>query len=320
MCDEQFTPIRQIAAATVGCVSFGADCCNAASTAERLLVANLPQRHRRIVLQRALELGDLDQPRHRRGDLVVAERLDHRAAEEIDAAHHVAQQHVARPSDRRRPRPARGSAPAGRTRRLPCRARREASEPARGFGLHLEIAVGHFAQAIVRRRHRREHLVGRARIVEAGQQHEALKRTKPSVCSLTACSSAGDRRRGGARRIVRARCHARRRSRDRRACRSRRGSVREMSAPARAPAQTQDDSMTNNEITNERNSDASAHPSRRFRFFFGQRLALAVDLQGELQVSAFVPRERHGVLPCIARRAVELLLAFTDDSSPPRLR
>ena len=37
----------------------------------------------------------------------------------------------------------------------------------------LEIPVGDLAQPIVRRAERLEHLIGRARIVEAGQQHQA---------------------------------------------------------------------------------------------------------------------------------------------------
>ena len=51
------------------------------------LVADLPQRKHRIVLQRAIELGDLGERRERVGALVVAERLDHRAAEEVLPLH-----------------------------------------------------------------------------------------------------------------------------------------------------------------------------------------------------------------------------------------
>ena len=67
MCDEQLVPSRQIAAATAGCVSFGAVALQAAaSVPSRLLVTDLPQRHHRIVLQRAFELGDLERAWARR--------------------------------------------------------------------------------------------------------------------------------------------------------------------------------------------------------------------------------------------------------------
>ena len=48
----------------------------------------------------------------------------------------------------------------------------------------------------------------------------------------------------------------------------------------------------------------------RFRLFFGQRLALAVDLQRQLQISALVARERHRVMAGVARRAVRRALAL----------
>ena len=42
MCAEQLTPSRQMAAATAGCVSFGADCCSAASVPSALLSPIFP--------------------------------------------------------------------------------------------------------------------------------------------------------------------------------------------------------------------------------------------------------------------------------------
>ena len=47
--------------------------------------------------------------------------------------------------------------------------------------------------------------------------------------------------------------------------------------------------------------------TRRLRVLLRGGQSFAIELQGELQVCVLVPRERHGILPCIARRAVVLL-------------
>ena len=44
-----------------------------------------------------------------------------------------------------------------------------------------------------------------------------------------------------------------------------------------------------------------------FRFFFRQWNFGCIELQGELQIGILIPWKCHGVLPCIARRAVVLL-------------
>src|SRR5262249_62323430 len=53
---------------------------------ERALVAELPERQRRIILQRTLELGDAVDRVERELRLVIAERFDDGAAEEVLAA------------------------------------------------------------------------------------------------------------------------------------------------------------------------------------------------------------------------------------------
>ena len=71
---------------------------------ERALVADLAERQRRIVLQRAVELRDRRQRVDRVLRLVVAERLDDGAAEEVFAAADFAHEHLrARACRRRRP-------------------------------------------------------------------------------------------------------------------------------------------------------------------------------------------------------------------------
>ena len=65
-----------------------------ASDLERALVAELPEREHRVVLQRAIELRDLGDRREGIGRAVVAERVDHGAAIEILAAHHERRQRL----------------------------------------------------------------------------------------------------------------------------------------------------------------------------------------------------------------------------------
>ena len=81
-CEPQLTPSRQIAAAIDGCDLRGG-ALQRGKRLERSLVADLSQRQHRIVLQRAIELGDLGERREGVGALVVADRLDDGAAEEI---------------------------------------------------------------------------------------------------------------------------------------------------------------------------------------------------------------------------------------------
>ena len=104
--------------------------------------------------------------------LVVAERLDDRAAEEILAAADLAQQRLPRRADRRRCA-ASARTSAGRTNSA-CSLSSAASSVGdhRRVGIVLEEAVGDGAQPIVRARQRLAHRVLRARIVEAGQQHQ----------------------------------------------------------------------------------------------------------------------------------------------------
>ena len=118
----------------------------------------------------------------------------------------------------------------------------------------------------------------------------ALKRMKPSACSFTACSSAGTVCAAGARRTVRP---AAMRVGvievaelvDRLADLI--GGGRRGAALLRGQANNEEQ-MTNNERIAARRSHLSHH---RLRFFFRERLRLAVDLQRELQVAVFVARE-----------------------------
>src|SRR6185436_9641192 len=66
---------------------------------ERALVPDLAQRQRRVVLQRTVEFGDGDERVNRILCLVIAERLDDRAAEEIFATRHLADQRLSRAGD-----------------------------------------------------------------------------------------------------------------------------------------------------------------------------------------------------------------------------
>ena len=82
-----------MAAAIVGCNSRLPAPLDRHQRGQAAFVADLPERPHRIVLQRPFELGNLrDLVEGIRG-LVRAERLDHRRAEEVDAAHHLTLQH-----------------------------------------------------------------------------------------------------------------------------------------------------------------------------------------------------------------------------------
>ena len=161
MCAEQFVPSRQIAAAIAGCVSFGAERCIAASAPSQFLSPILPSAIAASSwsgpssLEISTSVGDGF------GDPVVADRLDHRAAEEVDAAPRIADEH-------------RGNAGLFVNRRQRADQRRphefafflvERGEHLRRHRrprVLLEIREGHFAEAIVRRGHRRFHDVQRS--------------------------------------------------------------------------------------------------------------------------------------------------------------
>ena len=171
-CESQLTPSRQIAAASAGCRSRCAPSLQRRDRLERALVANLPERHHRIVLERAIELGDRGERGHGVGGLVIAERLDHRAAEEVLAAIGLAHEHLLHRGIRRRARPARGSATAGRTRTALSRAWRSASARAAAPGSPRarrtrRRAADRWRSSIAARID-----VARALIVEAGEQHQ----------------------------------------------------------------------------------------------------------------------------------------------------
>ena len=176
--------------------------------------------------------------RHRGGDLVVAERLDHGAAEVIDAARRVADQHRRRPWDRCAIA-ASARTSAGRT-NSPSSFSSAASSlgVSAGRGLLLEVAVGDLAQPIVRRGQRRVHRVGGARIVEAGQQDRGPE-------ADVAVGVLADRLQQRRHRLRRGRAanraagrHARRVVEVAELVDRRRGSARATSASGRAPART----------------------------------------------------------------------------------
>ena len=142
---------------------------------KRGLVANLPQRRYRIVLQWTFEFGDLDQLAHRGRDLVVAQRFDHRAAKVIEAAARIANQGVGDGFVFRRHRGQ--GANQGRANEFTffLVQRRQQLRIQRRLGMLLEISVRDFAQAIVGRGHRLDHRVHRAWIAETGQQRQRLE-------------------------------------------------------------------------------------------------------------------------------------------------
>ncbi len=140
--------------------------------AERALVSDLAERHHRVVLQRALEHGHTLDRAEGLGFLVVAERFDRDAAEEVLAAIHERQEGRAR----LRIEPAVGGDGAGqlgphelRLLRVECLQQQRRD---RLVGVALEVGVGHGPQTIVGVRHRLFHDVARARVVEAREQHE----------------------------------------------------------------------------------------------------------------------------------------------------
>ena len=310
MCAEQLVPSRQIAAATAGCVSFGADCCIAASVPSAFLSPILPSAVAASSCSGPSSLAISISLGTAVGDLVVADRLDHGAAEEVDAAHRR------RESAPRRPSGPCGIAASARTSAGRTNSPSSFSSAASSFGasagsrILLEVArrplrAGDRSARPSPRPSRRS-VRGSLKPVSSVS---ALKRTKPSACSLTACSSAGHRlrRRRAANRARRPPCASG--SRDRRACRSPRGSVRARSASGRAPARTQEQ-ITNNEQRSNESDERASHLADRFGFFFRERLALAVDLQRQLQVAAFIARERHRIVAGVARRAVRRALGL----------
>ena len=134
---------------------------------ERSLVADLADRQDGIILQRPIQLRDLRQRRQRVRGLVVAERLDDGAAEEVLPLHHQAVQRVAH-ALASVPYAASARVSAGRTN---SDSSRGSASSSRGsdlrVGVVLEVCVGDGAQAIVGRGERLRHHVARPRIVEA---------------------------------------------------------------------------------------------------------------------------------------------------------
>ena len=144
--------------------------------AQRRLVAQLPERQHRIVLERALDLGDLDQAGQGGRDPVVAERLDDascgsspgpRIASRISTSRTCG---LLRRQRGQRPHQRGAHELAG----LLVERRQQARREPRGRVV-LEVAVGDLAEAIVRRRERLFHGVHGARIAEAGEQDERLE-------------------------------------------------------------------------------------------------------------------------------------------------
>jgi len=143
---------------------------------ERALVANLPERQRRVVLKRAVELSDARNRVERERRLVVAERLDDAAAKEVLAARHVTDQCLACGGDFH------ALARRGRSERATDRRTDELAlfgverfdelRDQRAIRVVFEEAVRDGAEPIVGTRQRFAHRVLRARIVEPGQQDE----------------------------------------------------------------------------------------------------------------------------------------------------
>ena len=193
-----------------GCVSFGADCCSAASVPSCVLVADLAHRRRGIVLQRSFELGDLDRasasPRRSCSRRSLRSRCcgrnrrraSHRASAPRRTFGSFA--HRRQRADQRRPHELafflveRGQQP--RRAALGSGSARNRHRPPRAADRSARPSPSCMASAVR----------GSLKPVSSVS---ALKRMKPSACSLTACSSAGDRLRGGRAANRAARGHAR---------------------------------------------------------------------------------------------------------------
>ena len=162
-------------AATVGCSSLPPVRCRSASVASARLSPIFPSASTASSCSGPSSMATSVELRHGVGAVEVAERLDDRAAEVVDAAGDV---------DERAPSRTFGSSPTAASARMSdgrtnspssLASAVEKSARERAIGVALEIAVRHLAQPIVRRRQRFLHLIRRARIVETGQQHQAAK-------------------------------------------------------------------------------------------------------------------------------------------------
>ena len=141
---------------------------------QRRLVADLAERDRGIDLKRPISLGDLGDRPHGIGRLVVAERLDQRAAE-VGLPLHDLPGH--RLFDLRVSAVGRQRAGQGRPHelgRLGHQRGKQLGHDGR-VGIVLEITVSDRAQAIVLLRQRGAHDVAGARVVEPGEQDERAK-------------------------------------------------------------------------------------------------------------------------------------------------
>ena len=160
-----------MAAAIEGCTFFGAVRCRPASVSSVRLSPIFPIARTASSWSGPSSFAIVGQRRQRVRGLVVAERLDDSAAEEVLALHHQAVQHVANPGigavcrERARQR---------RTDELRLLARQRIEQPREDLRVDvvLEVRVGGRAQPIVGRRERLGHHVARPRIVEPGQQDE----------------------------------------------------------------------------------------------------------------------------------------------------
>ena len=150
-CDAQLMPSRQIAAATVGCDVCGAVRCSARQRRRALACRrSCPARASRRPAADHRAWRPSMQRRKRVRRLVVAERLDHGAAEEVLPLHHQRRQRLLRGADRRRRRRARASAPGGRTRTSSFVERVEQARRHAALRVVLEVGVGDGAQPVVR--------------------------------------------------------------------------------------------------------------------------------------------------------------------------
>ena len=229
----------------------------------------------------------------------------------------VEQQRVARPSGSS-PTAASARTSDGRT-NSPCFLveRGEQARNQRAIGMPLEIAVGHFAQPIVRRGQRLAHLSAARGSLNPVSRTRLRKRTKPSLCSLdrlqqrrhglrgrraaNAARAAFDARGvveiaelidggadlGGGRRRGPALLCGERSARQRRPGDARRGEAHRASS---------DDSQTR-----------PRGARRRLRVLLrGAGAGVPSSFRVSCRYAFSIPRERHGVLPCIARGAVVL--------------
>ena len=287
-------------AAIEGCRFFGAVRCSAASVSSDRLSPILPMARTASSCSGPSSLAMVGERRQRVCGLVIAQRLDDPAAEEVLAFHHQTIQHVSNSGvgavcgER---------AGQGGTHELGLLARKRIEQPRQDLRVDvvLEVSVGRRSKAIVGRRERLRHDVARTGIVEPGEQDE---RAEPDVAVGVAGDGLEQRGNRGLHRGAPDRPR-----------RSRAGGVidgRELVDRAlqllggnggfalfRAELPPAAGRLGDRP---DRRSGQGSRPRCRMR------ARVSIDrFEGELEIRLLVPRERDRIHPGVARRAVRAL-------------